>query len=475
MSSGTTSTATGSAHVVERATHLPFPPAAVFGWHERPGALERLIPPWERAVVVERTGGIRDGDRVVLKVGGPLGMRWVARHVGFEQDRQFADEQVEGPFGRWRHLHRFEPDGPAACVMTDRVEYTPPLGAIGEAGDPLLIRPRVERMLGYRHEVVRRDLETHAAYGDRARLRIAVTGASGLIGRALIPFLTTGGHTVVRIVRHRSRNDQIVWDYHRGRVDRSKLEGLDAVIHLAGEPIGVRWTKDRRRKITESRGIGTRFLAEALAWLERPPKVLISASAIGVYGNRGDATLTERSAQGTPPDFLTEVTREWEAGTEPARSAGIRTVLPRFGIVLSPAGGALERMLTPFRLGVGGPLGSGRQYMSWIAMDDLIAGIHHTLMTDGLSGPVNLTAPNPVTNEVFAQTLGRVLERPALVPVPAQALSLAFGEMARVTILSSARVLPERLLATGYAFRYPQLEGALRFILGRPAPAAPEH
>jgi uncharacterized protein (TIGR01777 family) len=470
MSPDPSPAASGPARIVERASRLPFPPAAVFGWHERPGALERLMPPWEHAGVVERTGGIRDGDRVVLKVGAPLGVRWAARHVDFEQDRQFADEQVEGPFGRWRHLHRFDPDGPAACVMTDRIEYAPPLGAIGAAGDPLLIRPRIERMLGYRHEVVRRDLETHGAYGDRPRLRIAVTGASGLVGRALIPFLTTGGHAVVRIVRHRSRDDQIEWDYQRGRVDRSKLEGLDAVIHLAGEPIGARWTKDRRRNIRESRSIGTRFLAEALAWLERPPKVLISASAIGVYGNRGDARLTEKSSTlDAPPDFLTDVARQWEAGTEPARAAGIRTVLTRFGIALSPAGGALERMLTPFRLGVGGPLGSGRQYMSWIAIDDLIGGIHHALMTDSLAGPVNLTAPNPVTNEDFARTLGRVLERPAVVPVPAAALSLAFGEMARVTILSSARVLPERLLASGYVFRYPALEGALRFVLGRPA------
>ena len=462
-------TATGPARIVERASHLPFPTHAAFGWHERPGAFERLTPPWEHTEVVERTGGIRDGGRVVLKVGRPLGLRWVARHVDFEQDRQFADEQVEGPFARWRHVHRFAPDGPGACVMTDRIEYAPPLGAVGAAGDPLLIRPRLERMLGYRHEIVRRDLEAHAVHADRPRLRIAVTGASGLIGSALVPFLTTGGHTVVRIVRHKSKEDQIVWDYHRGRVDRPKLEGLDAVIHLAGEPIGARWTKDRRRKIRESRGIGTRFLAEALAWLERPPKVLISASAIGVYGNRGDSVLTEQSSTlDAPADFLTEVAREWEAGTEPARAAGIRTVLPRFGIVLSPAGGALARMLTPFQLGAGGPLGSGRQYMSWIAIDDLIGGIHHALMTDSLAGPVNLTAPNPVTNETFARTLGRVLDRPSLVPVPAAALKLAFGEMAGVTILSSTRVLPERLLASGYAFRYPDLEGALRFILGRP-------
>ena len=259
--------------------------------------------------------------------------------------------------------------------MTDRIEYTPPLGAVGAAGDPVLIRPRLERMLAYRHEIVRRDLETHARHAGRPRLRIAVSGAGGLIGRALVPFLTTGGHTVVPLVRRKTEGDEIQWDYHRGRIDRSKLEGLDAVIHLAGEPIAARWTKDRRRLIRESRVIGTRFLAEALAWLERPPKVLVSASAIGIYGNRGDQILSESDATlDAAPDFLTEVARQWEAATEPARAAGVRTVLPRFGIVLSPAGGALQRMLPAFRVGAGGPLGTGRQWMSWIAIDDLIGG-----------------------------------------------------------------------------------------------------
>jgi uncharacterized protein (TIGR01777 family) len=462
--------APAAGHVIEHASRLPFPVEAVFGWHERPGALERLIPPWEHARVLERSGGLRNGGRVVLKLGAPVGLRWIARHTDFEPDRQFADEQVQGPFARWRHIHRFAPDGPDASTMTDRIEYALPLGAIGAAGDPLLVRPRIERMLAYRHELLRRDLETHTPYATRPRLRIAVTGASGLIGRALVSFLTTGGHTVTRLVRHRAQGDEVHWDYLKGRLERSKLEGLDAVIHLAGEPIGARWTRERKRNIRESRSIATRFLAEALGWLERPPKVLVSASAIGIYGNRGDATVTESSSTlDAPPDFLTEVAREWEAATEPARAAGIRTVLTRFGIALSPAGGALQRMLPPFRLGVGGPLGRGEQYMSWIALDDLIGGVHHALMTETLSGPVNLTAPNPVTNSTFAAALGRVLDRPALLPVPAAALKLALGEMAETTVLHGVRVVPERLLASGYAFRYPELEGALRFMLGRPA------
>jgi uncharacterized protein len=459
-----------SRNVIERSSRLPFPAPSVFAWHERPGAFERLTPPWERARVLERSGGLEDGARVVLRVGSPVGLRWVARHRDYQPGCQFADEQVEGPFALWHHLHRFEPDGPGASIMTDRIEYAPPLGPLGAAAEPLLVRRRVERMLAYRHELLPRDLETHARFADRTRLRVAVSGASGLIGSALVPFLTTGGHSVVRLVRSRAGEGEALWNYEHGRVDAAKLEGLDAVVHLAGENIAARWTDARRRRILDSRAIGTRFLAETLARLRRPPRVLVSASAIGIYGNRGDEVLTEASPTlAGPPDFLTEVGREWESATEPARAAGIRVVRLRFGLVLTPAGGVLGRMLPPFRLGAGGPLGSGRQWMSWIAIDDLVGAIHHALMTDSLSGPVNATAPNPVTSRTFASTLGRVLNRPAVIPVPAAALRLAFGEMADVALLSSAHVLPARLRESGYAFRYPELEGALRFGLGRPA------
>jgi uncharacterized protein (TIGR01777 family) len=428
------------------------------------------MPPWERARVLERSGGIEDGARTVLRVGGPIAIRWVARHRDYEPDRQFADEQIEGPFARWTHLHRFEPDGPSACIVTDRIEYAPPLGALGTAVDSLLIRPRLERMLAYRHELLPRDLEAHARYADRDRLRIAVTGASGLIGRALVPFLTTGGHPVTRLVRRRPAAEEAMWDYDQGRIEVAKLEGLDAVVHLAGENIATRWTEPRRRRIMDSRAIGTRFIAETLGRLQRPPRVLVSASAVGIYGDRGDEILTEASSITAPPrDFLVEVGREWEAATEPARAAGIRVVRLRFGIVLTPAGGALGRMLPPFRLGGGGPLGSGRQWVSWIGIDDLVGAIHHAIMTESLAGPVNATAPNPATGRELATTLGRVLGRPAAVPVPAAALRLAFGEMADVALLSSARVLPARLQESGFAFRHPDLEAALRFLLGRPA------
>jgi len=255
------------------------------------------------------------------------------------------------------------------------------------------------------------------------------------------------------------------WDPARGMLDAAGLEGVDTVVHLAGENVGRRWTAARRREIVESRVRGTRLLAESCARLTTKPEVLVSASAIGIYGVRGDEWLEESSATGD--DFLAEVGRAWEDATAPARDAGIRVVHLRIGIVLNPAGGALAKMLLPFQLGVGGRLGSGRQWMSWISREDLVGAIHHALQTPSLQGPVNAVAPAPVTNAEFTRTLARVLRRPALAPVPAVALRALFGEMAQGTVLASQRVRPTVLEASGFRFAHPTLAQALRFELGR--------
>ena len=296
---------------------------------------------------------------------------------------------------------------------------------------------------------------------------VAITGASGLIGRALLARLRLNGSRVRRLVRAPDPDspDDIVWDPMRGVLDPRDLEGVESVIHLAGEPIAQRWTGTRREAIRESRVRGTELLARALAALDRKPSVLLSGSAVGFYGDRGDQPVDEESPPGT--DFLAGVAREWEQATGAAKDAGIRVVLLRTGIVLSPHGGALERLLPPFRLGVGGPIGSGRQWMSWIALDDHLRAMEHAIATTGLHGPVYLVAPNAVTNAEFAATLGRVLGRPALVTVPSFALELLYGEMARATILAGQRVLPKALLRNGFHFDYPTLEEALRFELTR--------
>ncbi len=300
-------------------------------------------------------------------------------------------------------------------------------------------------------------------------MKVIVTGSTGLVGRALVKSLLADGHEVTRLVRGEAQGFKapgtaaVHWNPERGEIDARALEGHDAAVHLAGENVGEgRWDEEKKRRILESRVKGTRLLAETLAGLREKPRVLVSASATGFYGDRGEEVLREESASGE--DFLAGVCREWEKATLAASQAGIRVVHMRIGIVLAGEGGALQKMLTPFKMGVGGRLGSGRQYMSWIALEDLVGAIEHALAEEELHGPVNAVAPRPVTNEEFTKTLGHVLGRPTIFPVPGFALRLAVGEMADV-LLGGQRVEPARLKESGYQFKQPELEGALRSVL----------
>ena len=298
-------------------------------------------------------------------------------------------------------------------------------------------------------------------------MKILVSGSHGLVGSALVPALEGKGHPVVRLVRGVSpaAGPQVDWDPEGGRLDPASLAGFEAMVHLAGENIAARrWSEAQKARIRESRVKGTRLLCETFATLPLPPKVLIAASAIGFYGDRGDEALGEESKPGT--GYLPEVCKAWEAATEPAARKGIRVVSLRFGIILSPAGGALAKMLFPFKMGVGGILGSGRQYMSWISLDDAVGVVLHVLETSSLRGPVNAVAPQAVTNARFTKTLGRVLKRPTLFPMPAFAARLAFGELADPLLLASTRVEPKRLLASDYPYRHRELEATLRHLLG---------
>jgi uncharacterized protein (TIGR01777 family) len=296
-------------------------------------------------------------------------------------------------------------------------------------------------------------------------MKILISGSHGLVGEALIKSLEPEGHEIFRLVRHYpGSSSEIEWSPDRYSIALSLIEGFDAVVHLAGESIAEgRWTEEKKRRIRESRVKGTKLLSDALANLTDPPKTLISASAIGYYGDRGDELLTETSPPGN--DFLSQVCVEWEQATLHATQMGIRVVNARFGIILAKNGGALKKMLPPFRMGLGGRIGSGKQWMSWIALNDVVGGIKLALTNDSLKGPANFVAPNPVRNAEFTKTLGKALSRPTLFPIPAFGVRLAFGEMADALLLSSQRGEPTKLQDHQYPFSYPQLEPALRHIL----------
>lgn len=303
-------------------------------------------------------------------------------------------------------------------------------------------------------------------------MHILISGSSGLIGSDLVTALTSAGQRITRLVRRAPEpgRSEVRWDPLAGSLEGSALEGLDAVVHLSGANIAGRWNPRKKALIRESRVRGTSLLCEKLAALGQPPKVLVAASAIGYYGDQGAQVLDEeRPAAG---DFLGAVCAAWEAAAQPARERGLRVVHLRFGVVLSPRGGALARMLLPFKLGLGGVVGPGTQYLSWIALDDAVGAIQHALASASLQGPANAVAPNPVTNLTFTKTLGKVLGRPTFLPMPVFAAHLAFGEMADALLLSSTRVEPKRLVADGFSFRFPELEGALRHVLGKQEPSS---
>lgn len=450
-----------------RRSRIEAPAEELFRWHARPGALERLTPPWAPVAVVERSGGLEPGSRVTLSLPalGPLSLRWVAEHTALDEGRMFRDVQVRGPFALWEHTHRFEPAGGGASILEDRIRWALPLGPLGRLAGSAFVPAMLERMFAYRHRVTAGDLATHRRFASSGARHFLVTGASGLVGSALVPFLTTGGHCVTALSR-RPGAGSAWWDPESGRIDLGSAAAIDTVVHLAGENIaGARWTPEVKQQILDSRVRGTRLLAEKLARLEKPPRVLVCASAIGFYGERGEALVDE--SDGAGDGFLADVCRAWEESTAAAAAAGVRVVHLRLGVVLSAAGGALARMLPPFRLGAGGRLGSGRQWMSWISLDDVLDAILHVSMDDVIAGPVNAVSPAPVTNAELTATLAAVLGRPALLPVPEFAARAAMGEMADALLLASTRVRPGRLLESGFTFRQPKLDAALRHTLGR--------
>lgn len=441
----------GMSRVHEFTVELDAPLDQVFAWHERPGALTRLAPPWQPIRVLSEARSLRDG-RAVLAL--PAGFRWVARHHGYEPPHRFVDELTSLPL-RWRHEHEFTALSATSTRLTDRV-HTPVPDAL------------MRGMFAYRHRQLVDDLAAHRWAGELldGPLTVAVTGSSGLVGTALTAFLSTGGHRVVPLVRRAARRPgERTWHPHRP--DPDLLDDVDAVVHLAGTSIAGRFTARHKAGLRDSRIEPTRKLAEVAARATSGPRVFVTASAIGYYGpDRGDEVLTETSERGA--GFLADLVSDWEAATAPATEAGLRTVRVRTGIVQTPAGGQLALQYPMFAAGAGGRLGSGAQWMSWISLDDLLDVYLRALADDRLSGPVNGVGPRPVRNAEYTATLGRVLHRPAVVPVPGFGPRLLLGaEGASELAQASQRVQPAALRAVDHGYRHAELAGALRHLLGR--------
>ncbi|MDG4666479.1 TIGR01777 family oxidoreductase [Mycobacterium sp. 236(2023)] len=446
---------------IEYETVVDHPRDVVWDWFSRPGAMPRLVPPWQPMTVVAEAQSLSDG---VAVLGLPGGLRWVARHdpAAYVPGSRFADELSSHGLtswpprviGGWRHTHTFADVG-AQTRVHDEVDAVVPAAGLRST-------------FVYRHRQIADDLAAHrrAAEAGMEPMVVALTGSSGLVGSALRAFLTSGGHRVIRLVRGAATgDDERQWNPPDPAADL--LSGVDAVVHLAGASIAGRFTDGHRAAIRDSRIEPTRLLAAAAAASDDGPRVFVSASAIGFYGfDRGDVQLTEDSTRGD--GFLADVVADWEAATTPAVDAGLRVVTVRTGIVQSANGGTLRLMRPLFAAGLGGRLGSGRQWLSWIGLDDLVDIYHRALYDARLSGPVNAVGPDPVRNSEYTEELARVLHRPAVLPVPSFGPRLLLGEQgARELAAANQRVIPAKLFGVDHTFRHPDVADALAHQLGR--------
>lgn len=444
---------------------------ALFQWHARSGAFQRLSPPWAGIEVEREDAGLDVGKRVEMTISTPLGRRrWSGEHLACRDGKEFVDTQVKGPFASWTHTHRFVHLSDIRSRMEDSIEYELPGGRLGRRFGANYVARQLERTFAYRHAIVAGDARFWNLLGNPEKHRVLIVGGSGFLGTHLGALLSTQGHEIAVLTRAKRRRSDIRWDPAKGEVEAKRLEGFDAVVNLAGENLtSGRWTVDRKRRLWASRVDATRFLVDAMLRLERPPRVFLSGSGINIYGSDPEAVFQEDSRSGA--GFLPDLCEAWEAAAERAASFADRVVLLRSGVVLDPRGGALQRMLPPFLFGAGGPIGSGEQWFPWIALEDWIKATSWCLFEGRARGPVNMVAPGVLRQREFAAALGRVLHRPARLPVPKTFLRAAFGEMADAALLSSVRARPAALESFGYPFGYPDLEAALRMTLGRMAEA----
>ncbi|GAB4193458.1 MAG: TIGR01777 family oxidoreductase [Simkaniaceae bacterium] len=440
-----------------RSFTLDFPVDKVFSWFSNQGFLKRGIPPFLPISHVNKTKDLKEGLEIPCEIRmlwkkSP----WLLEVKEFVLNKHLVIRQKQGPFAYWEYELNFSSKNESTEILQSvSFHYGKYLDA--------LIKKKVLRAFAYQEEILANDLRTVSAYFKaEGPKKVLISGGSGFVGSALAPFLQMAGIEVAILGRSK-RTADITWDPKTGKINPEELENFDAVIHLAGENIIGYWSAKKKRRIFRSRVESTKQLSHILSLLKNPPKLLITASAIGYYGDRGEEMLTEASSVGN--GFLADVCKHWEDASKPARTQNIRTVHTRFGMILSPGGGALQKMLPLFKMGLGGRLGSGRQYTSWITIDDVTGAMYNILMSSNLEGPVNFVSPKPLTNKSFTQILANSLQRPVGPPVPAFILRGLFGQMGKEVFLSSARVVPQRLLENGYRFLYPDLKQSLDHLL----------
>lgn len=437
----------------------------LFNYHEQEGVLNRLTPCWEKVYFLSKTGPISEDSKVFLKIGvGPALMDYVARHTHYKKGEYFVDIQEKGPFKEYTHRHEFS-SVKEGSILRDNISYKLPFSPFSDALGSYFTNKKLLKMFRYRHRVTENDINFLSKY-TFTPMRIGVTGARGDIGRVLVPFLKTHGHTVVRFVRDKDLADEnnYYWETDTGKFYGDNLD-FDAIIHLGGAPIGKgRWGEDTKTEIIKSRVDSTRRLSEFILTLEKRPKIFLSASAIGYYGDRGNVTLTESDTRGD--QFISYVCKEWETATDILRDK-IRVVNMRIGIVISYCGGALCRVLPYFKFGLGMIFGTGDNYISFISMDDLLYGIAHCLYTEDLSGAVNMVSPNPVKQVEYADKLAKILGRRRFIRIPEMVVKVVFGQMGEEVLLTSTKVSPKKLLDRGFVFSFPDIDTTLRHTLGR--------
>jgi uncharacterized protein (TIGR01777 family) len=448
-------------------TNLNFPAQKVFSWHNQHGAFARLLPPWEKIKVLSHPGEIRDGSEVKLKcfVAGPFYFNWHLRHSDFSQNQSFSDTQISGPFKKYKHQHLFS-ENASSTQLNDKIEYELPFSPITKYLGKFFLEDRLSRTFYYRDQILKNDLSFHTEFADKSKLKFLITGASGLIGKALISFLETAGHQVNTVVRNPSKIGPSSVFFSGEEFKFKPDDHFDCIINLAGAGIAdQRWSQSRKKEIYESRIQYTEKLIDSLRKLNVAPKTLISCSGLSFYKEHENAANTEESPKGQ--GFLSDVANAWEQAAERSSSLGVRVCTLRLGVILDPRGGSLKKMLPAFNFGLGAKLGSGEQMFSWVSLEDVIRAILFLAYKEELSGAFNLCSPNPTSNSTFTNTLARVLARPAFFKAPVQMLNLIFGEMASETMLASINCAPNKLLHSGFKFIFPELEVCLNYCLGK--------